>query len=390
MFGKTRVALICIKRFLAKNPSSSVLVVVPTQNLKDQWYGLLLTNELPYVKVEIVNTITLKNSDVVYDYDLLVLDELHVYAYDQFSRVFDKVKYKIILGLTATLERLDGKHKLLEEKAPVFDKIEITECMQNGWVSNFKKYKVLIDVDLTEYKVATKEFYDHFSFFNFDFNKAMSCIGPKGFLGREALLRTICTDPDKYREVRKENTLHAAGFMRALQARKKFIANHPKKIEIANKILECRKTSKAITFSPTIKIAEKIKYGGTLHSGQTKKKQNLSLEEFANLESGCINTSKSLDVGSDIPGVNLGIILGIDSSKTRLVQRIGRVIRYAPGKEAEIFVLVLNNTVECEWARRSSDVSSYITIDEDNLDCVLNNLPFKEKKEQSFNSTFRY
>ena len=93
MFGKTRVALICIKRFLAKNPSSSVLVVVPTQNLKDQWYGLLLTNELPYVKVEIVNTITLKNSDVVYDYDLLVLDELHVYASDQFSKVFDKVKY---------------------------------------------------------------------------------------------------------------------------------------------------------------------------------------------------------------------------------------------------------------------------------------------------------
>ena len=32
------------------------------------------------------------------------------------QRVFDKVKYKIILGLTATLERLDGKHKLLEEK----------------------------------------------------------------------------------------------------------------------------------------------------------------------------------------------------------------------------------------------------------------------------------
>ena len=40
-------------------------------------------------------------------------------------------------------------------------------------------------------------------------------------------------------------------------------------------------------------------------------------------------------------------------------------------------MLVINNTVECEWARRSSDVSSYITIDEDNLDCVLKNQPFK-------------
>lgn len=45
--------------------------------------------------------------------------------------------------------------------------------------------------------------------------------------------------------------------MKTLQARKSFIANHPKKIEITNKILENRLNSKAITFSPTIKIAEK-------------------------------------------------------------------------------------------------------------------------------------
>ena len=46
-FGKTRVALMCIKKFLSKNPQSSIMVVVPTQTLKDQWIGLLLTNELP-------------------------------------------------------------------------------------------------------------------------------------------------------------------------------------------------------------------------------------------------------------------------------------------------------------------------------------------------------
>ena len=65
-----------------------------------------------------------------------------------------------------------------------------------------------------------------------------------------------------------------------------------------------------------------------------------------------------------------------------------KCIRYAPDKEAEIVVLVINNTVECEWARRSSDVSSYITIDEDNLDCVLKNQPFKEKRERSFGMQF--
>ena len=216
----------------------------------------------------------------------------------------------------------------------------------------------------------------------------MSCIGKNGFRGREAFLRQICMNPAEYTNVRKVIMAHSAGFMRTLQARKKFIANHPKKIEIANRILAYRPDSKAITFSPTIKVAEKIQYGGVLHSKQTKKTRNMTIEEFSAMKTGCINTSKSLDTGNDIPGVNLGIILGIDSSKTRLVQRIGRVIRDAPDKEAEIFVLVINNTVECEWARRSSDVSSYITIDEDNLDCVLKNQPFKEKRERSFGMQF--
>ena len=388
-FGKTRVALMCIKKFLDKNPQASIMVVVPTQTLKDQWIGLLLTNGIAFVNVEIINTVV-KDDHVKFQCDLLVIDEIHTCGANQFFKVFEQVKYKIILGLTATLERLDGRHILLEKKAPVFDEITIEECLKNQWVSTYKKYKVLLDVDLTEYTQANTEFYNHFAFFNFDFDKAMKCLGPTGYLGRESLLKQICSDSSKYKDVRKEITAHAFGFMKTLQARKSFIANHPKKIEITNKILENRLNSKAITFSPTIKIAEKIKYGGVLHSKQTKKKRNLSIEEFIGMTSGCINTSKALDVGNDIPGVNLGIILGIDSSKTRLIQRTGRIIRYSPGKEAEIFILVIKGTVEEEWLRRSSGVSSYITIDEEGLEKVLANQPYTPKKEKEVGMLFRF
>lgn len=323
-FGKTRVALMCIKRFLDKNPQASVIVIVPTQTLKEQWIGLLLTNGFAFVEVMIVNSVV-KDDNVKYQCDLLIIDEIHSIASKHFIKVFEQIKYKIILGLTATLERLDGRHILLEKQAPVFDEISIEECLENEWVSNYKKYKVLIDVDLSEYNEADKEFYNHFAFFNYDFNLAMSCIGPTGYLGRESFLKTICTDSSKFKDVRKEILVHAFGFMKALQVRKSFIANHPKKVEIANKIIENRQENKIITFSPTIKVAEKIKYGGVLHSKQTKKKRDLSIEEFINMPTGCLNTSKALDVGNDIPGVDIGIVLGIDSSKTRLIQRIGRV-----------------------------------------------------------------
>jgi hypothetical protein len=46
-----------------------------------------------------------------------------------------------------------------------------------------------------------------------------------------------------------------------MRARKEFIYNHPKKQEIAKKIIEARPESKGITFSSTIKQAESFKTG---------------------------------------------------------------------------------------------------------------------------------
>ena len=46
-----------------------------------------------------------------------------------------------------------------------------------------------------------------------------------------------------------------------MRKRKEFIYNHPKKMEVAKKILEARKDKKGITFSSTIKQAESFKNG---------------------------------------------------------------------------------------------------------------------------------
>jgi len=74
---------------------------------------------------------------------------------------------------------------------------------------------------------------------------------------------------------------------------------------------------------------------------------------------------------ADLHGASVAIILGLDSSKTKAVQRRGRVIRVEEGKTAEIFNLVINSTVELEWFKNSHKGDSYITIDEKGLDQVL-------------------
>lgn len=147
--------------------------------------------------------------------------------------------------------------------------------------------------------------------------------------------------------------------------------DHPKKIELAQKILKARPDKKAITFSSTIKQAEKIGNGYVVHSGNTKKKNRITMDEFAKLETGVIHTAKSLDEGSDVPGLNLAIILGNSSSSTQKTQRVGRIIRYEEGKHAEVFTLVIKGTMEENWYSNSTNGKSYIEITEHELDAIL-------------------
>ena len=161
-------------------------------------------------------------------------------------------------------------------------------------------------------------------------------------------------------------------FMRAVQQRKAFINNHPKKLEIARRIIEARPDSKIITFSNNIKMAEAIGIGYVYTGKDSKKKGRITLNEFISMPSGVLNTVQKCNEGLDLPDLSVAIMLGIDSSKIKAVQRIGRVCRLAkPDKHAEIFNLVINDTVELNWLKKAHPEGNYITIDENGLNDVL-------------------
>lgn len=373
-FGKTRIALMGIKAIIKKYPKFRVLVVVPTEALKNQWLGLLDEWELGLNSdVQIINTVVKHN----WNCNILVIDEVHRIPTATYSQIFEKVRYKYILGLTATFERLDGKEELIKKYCPVIDSVTTEEALFNNWVSPFKEYLVILDVDdIQTYKNYNKEFTEHFEFFNFDFSLALSLIGPKGYLERIKLRDERCSPRASKEEksaMLKNITYHAMGFMRVIQARKKFINNHPKKIEVCQKIINSRKNSKIITFSNNTKMAEAIENGKNVYTGKTsKKKGRILIEDFDKTESsGTLHSCKRLNEGVDLHGASVAIILGLDSSKTNAVQRRGRVIRVEEGKKAEIFNLVINSTVELEWFKNSHKGDSYITIDENGLDKVL-------------------
>lgn len=372
-FGKSRCGLMTIKALLKKYPQFRILVVVPTEALQKQWLGHIDEWGFQFnVEVVIINT-CIKHT---WQCDMLIIDEIHRTGADEFSKVFEQVKYRIILGLTATIERLDGRHLLIQKYCPVVDDIPTIECLANGWISEYKEYQVLLDVDnIDYYKSLNKEWIEHFEFFQYDFSLAMSMVNKDGWKNKIKFRDILYKGDDENmkKQVLQSINYHSARFIATMTARKAFIYSHPKKIEIARKILEARSGSKVITFSNSVEMAEAIENGQNVYTGKTsKKKGRVMLEDFISGNIKTLHSCKKLDEGFDCPDASVAIILGFDSSETKSTQRRGRVVRKFEDKVAEIFYLVINNTQETKWfSTAHSKTNNYITIDEMGLEKVL-------------------
>lgn len=386
--GKTRGGLMAISRFLKKNPTKSVIIVVPSEPIQRQWNQELIDwNLFQQCSVKTMNDTSVNK----YSCTLLVIDEIHKVGAPTLLNIFKNVQYTIILGLTATFERLDGKDEIISKKCPIVDTISVEEAIENKWLADYREYEVLIEPeDIDVYKEVNKEFYEHFSYFNYDFNLAMKCA--TDWRRRSELAKERCREDqsEDFKTVNKQILVHAMGFSRTLQARKKYIYNHPKKIELTNLILENRQDKKCITFSATVAMAEKIKYGAVYSGKDSVKKGRMNLQEFVQQDGGVLNTVMKLNEGFNCPDISVSVILGFNSSSTTKKQRVGRVIRQKEDKVAEVFTLVLKGTVEEEWFRKSTSTGRYIPISEENLIDVLQGRPFNPKKKKQTKMMFRF
>ena len=108
------------------------------------------------------------------------------------------------------------------------------------------------------------------------------------------------------------------------------------------------------------------------------------MNSFNNSDIGVMHTSKALDAGVDIQGLNVGIILNVNSSKVTSVQRRGRVIRFSPDKVAELFILVMKGTSEEKWFYNSNTDDKIITINESQLDLMLEGKDYRHVYGDTF------
>jgi superfamily II DNA or RNA helicase len=108
------------------------------------------------------------------------------------------------------------------------------------------------------------------------------------------------------------------------------------------------------------------------------------------MNSGVLHTVKLAEEGMSINDLSVGIMLGVNSSKTKSIQTLGRVVRLEKDKHAEFFTIVINDTVETEWMKKSKNDNNFVVIDEENLLKVLKGEPYESYKRKLKNYQYRF
>tara|TARA_Y100000385_G_C13072547_1_gene629765 strand:+ start:98 stop:1333 length:1236 start_codon:yes stop_codon:yes gene_type:complete len=347
-FGKTYVACLIIQDMNKKLPDNTTLVVVPTRYLYEQWQAVVKSLELLNVKIQVINTGVKSISSV----DLLVLDEVHNYASDVFKTIFSNVHYHYILGLTATLERSDKKHYIIEQYCPVVDTVSMKEALANGYVSNFKVYNLAIelnDKDRYAYEKLHDGFNKYFKWFDFNFQAAMKCLQSQEY--REHYAAKTGYDV---------NGIMAAAvqWSKNMRNRKTFLYNHPSKFLAAKELIDTFDVP-TITFSETVKFANELTktlqpWAVSYHSKMKPYAKKMAIENFKDPKSDIkvISTARALDEGFDIQGVSMAIVCSGTSTSRQDLQRTGRAIRWAPGKTGLMINLYIADTQDEKWLRQ--------------------------------------
>lgn len=251
-FGKTFVAHILSKKLLKVKPDAIIYVVVPTRPLKKQWEDELKALGIP-AKVFVINTIAL--GGLKCECDFLIVDEIHLMAADQFSKIFQLVKYKWILGLTATIERLDGKETLIKKYAPVFGVVTQREAIEKGWISDFIEVNLavpLVRKDMEALEKLTKGVRHYMSKFG-DFKVMQSCMNSGNAYKYAQLHYPSCNPTEKAKEIVK----WAIQGQRYIAARQAFLYRTERKVEVTVELIQ-KFGLKTITFSQSTKFADEV------------------------------------------------------------------------------------------------------------------------------------
>ncbi|MCB4806837.1 DUF3427 domain-containing protein [Tamlana sp. 62-3] len=166
--GKTVISAFDYKRFRQNNSSAKLLFlahrkeilqkslstfqsILKNNNIGELWVDGLVPNnfEIVFASVQSVKN-QYKNYNLNPDfYDFIIIDECHHQKANSYRKLIDYFQPKILLGLTATPERMDGENILEDFDNRIAAEIRLPEAMNRKLLCPFQYFGITDSVDLT-------------------------------------------------------------------------------------------------------------------------------------------------------------------------------------------------------------------------------------------------
>ncbi|MDP6037482.1 MAG: DEAD/DEAH box helicase family protein [Candidatus Latescibacteria bacterium] len=350
--GKSLLALMAIAEI-----NRSTLIVAPTIDLMNQWYDLLKDAFAcdigilggGYHELEDLTVITYDSAYMHMDrygncFGFLVFDEVHHLPGESYSHGAELSIAPYRLGLTATLERPDGRHLMLRHLVgPTVYEKGIRD-LSGDYLSDYNTERIEVDMvaeERIEYETARSEFTTFLESKNL---KLGGTHGWQNFVrlsarssdGRRAMLA--------YRRYRKI----ALGTAAKLRVLEDLLKKHPR-----DRMLIFTNDNETV-----YTISEQFLIPAITHQTRTKERRDF-LKAFNQGDILALVTSRVLNEGVNVPEANVAIVLSGTGTIREHVQRLGRILRRREGKHATLYEVISRNTVEDNISKRRRQHDAY-------------------------------
>ena len=340
--GKTIFAQMCMTSFRERYPSGRFVILVPTVALLDQWYVSLredflvpadeiaaFSGESRPAQIQIVNLMVINTARSqafpIPDMHnaMLIVDECHRAASESNALAL-RGPYKATLGISATPEREydDLFHSILVPAlGPVIFEYNYGQALRDGVIVPFDLVNVSVDMSAEEQRR-----YDDATI---DITRTYQRV-ETGEVNREVLVRK-------------------------LQRRAHLAASSLQRIPVTIRLAEQHRTNRLIVFHESIRSAETIlqillarHFNATIYHSKISaelRRDNLRLYRRGVFD--VLVTCRALDEGANVPETDVAIVASSTGSLRQRVQRLGRVLRPAPGKpRAKIYTIYVSKPEE--------------------------------------------
>jgi superfamily II DNA or RNA helicase len=269
-------------------------------------------------------------------FGLLIVDEAHHLPAAHYRRIVHKVAAPYRLGLSATPERQDGRHRDLDTLlGPVVYHKLPADLARDRHIADYVERRIHVNLSPEEqgrYDLLMAEFRWYLA-------KNNIASGPQFY---QELVRRAGQDPA------------ARAAMRAHHQARMIALNADAKIDHTAALLSRHRDDKVIIFSEYNALVDEVSRRLLLPAITYRTEPGERRAILAGFREGRYSklvTGRVLNEGVDVPDANVAIVASGSSATREYIQRLGRILRPKP-TQAILYELITRKTSEGQTAKR--------------------------------------